>query len=92
MVAVALLSTLDLLISHSLFGEDNGIIRNVSLVLSHFIDFAHSEGETCEMGESNWKFEILKMAGKYGVKITGKEGIEESVGEIRGEIEECDEN
>ena len=78
----ALLTTIDILIKERLFKSQDSDIRNVALVLGHFLNFAHDMEETCRANEDGWKTKVLDLADAHDIKPL-MIGIERVISEIR---------
>ena len=78
----ALLTTIDILIQERLFKSQDSDIRNVALVLGHFLNFAHDMKETCRANEDGWKTKVLDLADAHDIKPL-MIGIERVISKIR---------
>ena len=78
----ALLTTIDILIKENLFKSQDSDIRNVALVLGHFLNFAHDMKETCRANEDGWKTKVLDRADANDIKPL-MINIEHVISEIR---------
>ena len=78
----ALLTTIDILVKENLFKSQNTDIRNVALILGHFLNFAHDMEETCRANEDGWKTNVLDLADAHDIKPL-MIGIERVISEIR---------
>jgi len=82
LIGTALLATIDALIKKDLFKNGNSEIRNIGLVLSHFLRFVAETSETCRLNEDGWKAEVVKKADEHGVTIQGLSGVDELIESI----------
>lgn len=64
----ALLTTIDILIKNSLFKSENSPIRDIALILGHFLDFVHNTKHICKANEDGWKEMVLERADQHGIK------------------------
>lgn len=64
----ALLTTIDILIKNSLFKSENSDIRNIALILGHFLNFVHDMKEMCVANEDGWKATVLERADEHEIK------------------------
>lgn len=64
----ALLTTIDILIKESLFKSENSDIRNLALILGHFLNFVHDTKEMCKANEDGWKKIVLERADEHGIE------------------------
>ena len=64
----AFLTTIDILVKENLFNSQGSDIRNVALVLGHFLNFAHDVEETCRANEDGWKTKVLDLADAHDIK------------------------
>ena len=64
----ALLTTIDILVKESLFKSENSDIRNLALILGHFLNFVHDMKEMCKAIEDGWKKIVLERADEHGVE------------------------
>ena len=64
----ALLTTIDILIEESLFKSANSDIRNVALILGHFLSFAQDMKEMCRANEDGWRKIVLARADEHGIE------------------------
>ena len=78
----ALLTTIDILIKERLFKSQASDIRNVALILGHFLNFAHDMEETCMANEDGWKTKVLDLAEAHDIKPLMID-IERVISEIR---------
>ena len=78
----ALLTTIDILVKENLFNSQGSDIRNVALVLGHFLNFAHDVEETCRANEDGWKTKVLDLADAHDIKPL-MISIERVISEIR---------
>ena len=77
LIGTALLSAIDVLISHNLFHSNaNTVIRNIGLILCHYIQFAQEWTERCRANEAGWTKVAISKAQKHGVRIEGFYGVE----------------
>ncbi|KAK0509296.1 hypothetical protein JMJ35_008667 [Cladonia borealis] len=81
LIGTALLTTIDVLISHGLFTNTSPKIRNLGLILSLFLQFA-GDVET-ECNEHGWKHVIWQKADAHDVTIEGLVRSQELVQSIR---------
>ena len=65
----ALLTTIDILIQNNLFKSENSQIRNIALILGHFLHFAHDMKEVCRANEDGWKRTVLVRADEHGIEL-----------------------
>ncbi|KAI4176182.1 MAG: hypothetical protein LQ343_001226 [Gyalolechia ehrenbergii] len=80
LIGTALLSVIDVLISHSLFHSDsNTKIRNIGFIICYYIYFAHQEHESCRNNEAGWTRVLVQKAEEHGVHIEGLYGIEDMI-------------
>lgn len=91
-IGVTILSTLDTLIEGGLFKNDSATVRNIGLMLCHFLKFAHTVYDTCQNNENGWAVAIIKLAEKHNVKIQGMAGIDETVESLRDDLDCEDED
>ena len=63
----ALLTTIDILVKENLFKPQGSDIRNVALVLGHFLNFADME-HFCRANEDGWKTKVLELADAHDIK------------------------
>ncbi len=70
----ALLTTIDLLIKKKLFGSEKSEIRNIALILGHFLNFAHDTKELCRANEDGWKVIALERADEHGITPLASNG------------------
>ena len=64
----ALLTTIDILIKDNLFKAEDSPIRDIALILGHFLEFAHDMKEICEAKEDEWTEKVLERADQHGIK------------------------
>ncbi|KAL9130195.1 MAG: hypothetical protein Q9175_007084 [Cornicularia normoerica] len=64
----ALLTTIDILIKNSLFRSGNSDVRNVALIVGHFLNFVHDMKEMCTANEDGWKKILLERADEHEIK------------------------
>ena len=64
----ALLTTIDILINQSIFKSENSEIRNIALILGHFLSFVHEIKELCRANEDGWKRRVLERADEHEIK------------------------
>ena len=64
----ALLTTIDILIKQSIFKSENSEIRNIALILGHFLSFVHEIKELCRANEDGWKRRVLERADEHEIK------------------------
>lgn len=64
----ALLTTIDILVEEGLFKAKDSDIRNIGLILGHFLNFVHDMKETCIANEDGWKTVVLELADDHGIK------------------------
>lgn len=64
----ALLTAIDILIKNSLFKSENSDIRNIALILGHFLNFVHDMKEMCVANEDGWKATVLERADEHEIK------------------------
>ncbi len=64
----ALLTTIDILIKQNLFKSEKSEIRNIALILGHFLNFVHEMKELCRANEDGWKGTVLERADEYEIK------------------------
>lgn len=64
----ALLTTIDILVSENLFKSQDSDIRNVALVLGHYLNFSHDMEELCRANEDGWKSKVLDLADAHDIK------------------------
>ena len=79
-IGTALLSAIDVLISHNLFHSNhNTVIRNIGLILCHYIHFGQTWTERCRANEAGWTKVVIRKAQEHGVRIEGFYGIEKVI-------------
>lgn len=78
----ALLTTIDVLIEKGLFKSEDSDIRNIGLILGHFLKFAHDSKEMCMANEDGWKKIVLERADEHGIK-PHMTSIDHIISEIR---------
>ena len=80
LIGTALLSALDVLISHNLFHSNrNTVIRNIGLILCHYIHFGQTWTERCRANEAGWMKVVIRKAQEHGVRIEGFYGMEKVI-------------
>ena len=80
LIGTALLSAVDVLISHNLFhSSNNTVVRNIGLILCHYINFGHLWAERCRNNEAGWMGVVISKAQAHGVRIEGFYGMEEII-------------
>lgn len=78
----ALLTTIDILIKEDLFKSKNSEIRNIALIMGHFLNFACDMKEMCSGNEDGWKRTVLERADKHEI-TPHMIGIKRVISEIR---------
>lgn len=64
----ALLTTIDILVKEGFFKSKNSEIRNVALIIGHFLNFVHDMKDMCPANEDGWKRTVLERADEHGIK------------------------
>ena len=85
----ALLTTIDVLINEKLFKSKDTEIRNIALILGHFLKFAPEMTEMCSANEDGWKKIVLERVDEYGMK-SDLLNINHIISEIENAIEDDD--
>lgn len=66
-----------------LFKNASSEIRNLGLIISYFLQFAHENSDTCRLNEDGWKHEVIRLTDEHNVSIQGLAGIDNVIDEIR---------
>ena len=80
LIGTALLSTIDALIKHNLFNNNETPIRNINLILSLYLIFASDWKDMCKYNELGWTIEVIRRAEKYNIPLTG---LPETVNKVK---------
>ncbi|KAL8928870.1 MAG: hypothetical protein Q9208_001648 [Pyrenodesmia sp. 3 TL-2023] len=84
LIGTALLSAIDVLKSHSLFNAIyNTEIRNIGLVLCHYLQFAYDQRETPRLNEAGWTRLVIRRAEEHGIRIEDFYGIEKVISALK---------
>ncbi|KAL8656957.1 MAG: hypothetical protein Q9226_002405 [Calogaya cf. arnoldii] len=76
LIGTALLSSIDVLKSHKLFHSDsNTEVRNIGLILCHYLQFAYDQREIPRLNEAGWTKLVIQRAEEHGIAIEGFYGI-----------------
>lgn len=88
----ALLTTIDILIKRSLFKSEGSDVRNLALILGHFLNFVHDMKEMCKANEDGWKKIVLERADEHGIEPY-MISIDHAISEIRdGDIRDSNDD
>lgn len=68
LVGTALRTTIDILIKERLFKSEDSDIRNITLILGHFLNLVHDMKDTCIANENRWGIMVLERADERGFK------------------------
>lgn len=83
LIGTAVLTMIDILIEENRFKQKHDYVRNIGLVLAHFIQFAHNMEGICRRNEDSWKKVVVAEADEYGIKTEGLPNVESEVRKIR---------
>ncbi|KAL8847086.1 MAG: hypothetical protein Q9221_007873 [Calogaya cf. arnoldii] len=84
LIGTALLSAMDVLKSHKLFHSNNNTeVRNIGLILCHYLQFAYDQREIPRLNEAGWTKLVIHTAEEHGIRIEGFYGIEKVVSALR---------
>lgn len=71
LIGTTLLTAIEILIEREMFGEDSTEIRNLGLILCHFLRFAHDHKDLCRRNENGWQHHVSTKARRYQVALKG---------------------
>ena len=71
LIGTALLTAIDILVEQDLFGDDSTEVRNVDLILCHFLRFAHNHKDLCQKNENGWQDHVSTRARRHQVTLKG---------------------
>lgn len=71
LIGTALLTAIDVLIERKLFGYGSTEVRNLGLILCHFIRFAHDYKDLCRKNENGWQHLVSTKARRRQVSLKG---------------------
>lgn len=84
LIGTALLSAIDVLKSHDLFcSNSNTEVRNLGLILCHYLHFALLQRECCRQNEAGWTEIVIQRAQEQGVRIEGFYGMEDVLEKLK---------
>ncbi|KAL9633039.1 MAG: hypothetical protein Q9164_004937 [Protoblastenia rupestris] len=88
-IGITILSTLSLLIASKHFNKYSPTILNKGpILLSHFLELARGQDDTCPENGSGWPASHIKLSDEHGAEIKGKAGIQQIVKEVSTETED----
>lgn len=89
LIGTAVLETLMALVLEGILSRSSSPsgIRNIGLIVTHLLTFAHSMTPRCRLNENGWMSKVLKMADEYDIDIDGQPGTEDIIAEIRETVQ-----
>jgi hypothetical protein len=82
LIGTALLSSIDVLIRHNIFHSHPTPVRNIGLILCHYLHFGQTWSERCNANEAGWMKVVICKAQEHGVRISGFYGIQAIIEKI----------